>query len=318
MSVAFLNLKRALKNGGQCLSRSKLLSLVTVLVIALIFFVFNVVLALRFATESVLLKVGEKIDISADIQPGVEDYTIETAAEKLKSRPEIKDVILIRKEDALERLGTKYPNVIAFLEANQLENPLPTSLRIVSRDLSDNNAILAYLGGPEWSQILDQEKLLKNEEQKTRNERVLDITRFIRSVGVYLNFIFALVTVLILLSSVSLTIHAYQKEIHIMQLVGARHGFIRGGFLFLGVFYTVAALILSVFFSQLFLKSLTKNLLTVISNESLLVGLNAILIHFEDRFLWTFLLQLMGAALLGLFASALATQLYLKKRFSFS
>ncbi|PIZ71850.1 hypothetical protein COY07_04210 [Candidatus Peregrinibacteria bacterium CG_4_10_14_0_2_um_filter_43_11] len=309
-----IGFKRSLRNGWLNLLRNKFLSIATMLVIALIFFVFNVILAFSFATDSVIDKIGEKIDISAEILPDVEDYTIQTLLETVRKHPNIRDVIYVSKEEALKRFGTKYPNVIAFLSHNELENPLPNVVRIVSDDLSNNNAIITYLEQPQFSRIINQEKLLKNQEQKTRNEKILDITHFIKQIGIWLNVIFALVAILILFNSININIHAHQKEIHIMQLVGANHRFIRGGFLFEGVIYAVLALLISLFFSQFVVQYLTTNLLTVIQNESVLVGLNAVLFHFQDRLWITLIWQFLAAIFLGLLSSYLAIQLYLKKR----
>lgn len=310
--------KRAFRNGWQHLWRSPLLSLATLFIIALIFFVLNSVLAVSLATDSVIDRVTEKIDISAEILPDVEDYTVQALVAKLRSRPEIKEVVYIGRDEALLRFGAKYPNVIAFLENNALQNPLPGTLRIASHSLADNNKIISYLEQPEFSRIIAQEKLLKNQEQKARNERVLDITRFIRQIGFWLNFLFALVAVLIIYNSINLNIHSHEKEIHIMRLVGARHSFIQTGFLLEGVFYAVLGLALSMLASQLILSRLTINLLAIIENESVLAGLNAILVHFQDRFWITLSWQVFAAALLGLFSSYLAIRRYLKKPTSFS
>ena len=277
-------LRRVLRNGWINLMRNKLISLGTMLIISLIFFVFNLILALSFATDSVIDKVGEKIDISVEIQDGVEDYSIQTFAETLRDRPEINEVIYISKKDALKRFGSKYPNVITFLDRNNLSNPLPDVIRIVSRDLADNNNIINFLEQPQFLRIINQEKLNANREQKSRNEKILDITRFIKRIGIWLNIIFALVAILIIFNSININIHTHRHEIRIMRLVGAKNNFIRGGFLFEGIIYAVSSLLLSLIFSKLVLSYLTKNLLTVISNESLLVGLNAILFHFEDNF----------------------------------
>lgn len=318
MKSDWLRFRRAFQNGWHNLMRNKLLTAATLLIITLIFFVFNVVLALRFATDSVIDRVSEKIDIGAELLPGVEDYTTQTFIAKLQGHPAIKEVVYVSKEDALKRFGVKYPNVIAFLSDNGLENPLPDVIRLVSFDVEDNNKILQYLAQPEFSGIVNQEKLLLNQEQKTRNERVLDVTRFIRQVGFFLNATFALVAVLILFNSITLNIHAHKTEIAIMRLVGARRRFIAAGFLFEGVLVAVTALFLSFFFSQLLLRQLAASLLSVIQNESLLVGLNAILMHFQDQFFFTFAWQTLFAAAVGLLSSALAVGIYLKKRFSFS
>lgn len=290
----------------------------TIFLIALIFFVFNLVLALSFASQSVITKVGEKIDISAELLPGVEDYVIQELLSALRRKPEVKEVVYVGSEEALRRLGGKYPQVIAFLEQNNLKNPLPASVRLVSFNVADNGKIMAALADSEYARVIDQEKLFKNQEQKLRHERTLEVTRFLKRTGLLLNTVLALTSMLILFNSLSLLIHAHRKEIAVMKLVGARSGFIWTGFLAEGVLLALASLFLSFLLAEGVLKSFSRNLIGVIQNESLLVGLNAILVHFEDRWLFTLGWQTLGAVLLGLAASALALRLTLKKTLSFS
>ncbi len=309
--------KRAILNAWHSILRNKILSIATILIIALMLFVFNVVLALSFASESVITNVGEKLDISVEIQKGTENYTIQTFVETLNNQPNIKEVIYISKDEALSRFGSKYPNVISFLDHHQLENPLPDVVRIVSTDVKENNAIISFLEGPQFSRIVNQEKLQRNLEQKDRNEKILSITLSIKRISLWLILIFALVGIMIIFNSININIHTHEKEIHIMKLVGAKYGFIRGGFIFEGIFFAVSALIISVIFSKIILSYLTKNLVGIISNESLMAGLNSILIHFEDNFFLTFGWQLLAVILAGIVSSYLAIELYLRKRQAF-
>ncbi|MBU1935227.1 permease-like cell division protein FtsX [Patescibacteria group bacterium] len=313
----FIWLKRAILNGWQNLLRNKILSIATVVIIALMLFVFNLVLALSFATDSVITNVGAKLDISVEIQPEVENYTIQTFVETLERKPEIKEVVYISKDEALGRFGFKYPNIISFLDYHELSNPLPDVVRIVSYDVADNNTIISYLEDPQFSQIVNQEKLQDDSEQKTRNEKIIDITGFIKKIGTWLILIFALVGVLIIFNSININIHTHKHEINIMKLVGAKYNFIRAGFIFEGIIFAIAAILISIGFSRLILSYLAKNLVAIISNENLLAGLNSILLHFEEEFWWTLSWQLIAAVIAGVLSSYLAIELYLRKKHAF-
>ena len=310
-------IKRVLRNAWHKLMRNKLLSLATSLIISLMLFVFNLVLALSYATDSVITNVGEKLDISVEINQGVENYTVQTFTETLRKNPDVKEVVYISKEEALGRFGSKYPNVISFLDYHRLENPLPDVVRIVSNDLANNNSIIAYLEQPEFERIVNQQKLKLNLEQKSRNEKILNITTFIKKAGIWLNIIFALVAILIIFNSININIHTHKNEIRIMSLVGAKQSFIRAGFIFEGIFIAVIALLISVGFSKLILGHLATNLVGIISNENLLAGMNAILLHFQDRFWFTLGWQLLAAIGAGIFSSYLAIELYLRKKSTF-
>lgn len=310
-------LRRVLTNGWLNLMRNKILSIATILIIALMIFVFNLILALNFAAESVIGSVGEKLDISIEIHPNVENYTIQTFVEKLRNKSEIKEVVYISKEEALNRFGSKYPNIISFLDHHGLENPLPNVVRIVSRNIADNNAIISYLEESQFSSIVNQQKLKENLEQKSRNEKILDITRFIQKTGFWLNLIFALVAVMIIFNSINMNIHTHKKEVNIMKLVGAKYSFIRGGFIFEGVMLAIFALLISVIFSKLILGYLVRNLIGIITNETMLAGLNSILLHFEDGFWLTLGWQFIAAVIAGIISSYAAIELYLRKKHAF-
>jgi cell division transport system permease protein len=317
LTLQVIWIKRALMNAWHSLLRNKILSLATILIIALMLFVFNLVLAMSFASDSVITNVGEKLDISVEIRNGVENYSIQAFAETLRQNPHVKEVVYISKADALAKFGSKYPNVISFLDNHQLENPLPDIVRIVTNDLADNNAVIDLLAGPQFTSIVNQEKLTKNTEQKDRNEKILNITRSIQNISFWLVLIFALVGLTIIFNSININIHSHEKEINIMKLVGAKYNFIRSGFVFEGVFYAVSALVISLAFSRLILAYLARNLVGVISNESLMAGLNSILLHFQDQFWFTFIWQFLVIALAGTLSSYLAIELYLRKYHTF-
>ncbi len=310
-------LKRGVFGAWQNLLRNKILSIATIFVITLMFFVFNLVLAISVATESIIHRVGEKIDISIEIQSGVENYTIQTLIDNLRDRNDVKEIVYISSSDALKRFGGKYPHVISFLDYNKLDNPLPNIIRIVSTDVENNNKIIKHLEGESFSRIVNQKKLKANTEQKGRNEKILDITKFIQRSGIWLNIIFAFVAILIVFNSININIYAHQNEIHIMKLVGAKHSFIRSGFVLEGIYYAVFALLISSILSKVVLSYLAKKLLGIITDESMLSGLNAILLQFEEKFFTTFGLQFLIAIFVGIVSSYLAIELYLRRKQAF-
>jgi len=297
--------------------RNKLLMMATVFIIALMLFVFNLILALSFASDSVIENVEEKLDINIEIVDGAESYSVEAFIKTLKSNPKIKEVVYISKDEALKKFGNKYPNVITFLDRNNLDNPLPDSLRVVTQSLADNNKIIAFLEEPQFSSLVDQEKLLKNAEQKQRNEKILAITTSIKNTSLWLILIFALVGVMIIFNSINIKIHTHEKEIQIMKLVGAKYSFIRAGFVMEGIIFALLALVISLIFSRLVLAYLASNLVTIIDNETLMAGLNAILVHFQDQFWMTLVWQFLATLVAGFLSSYLAIELYLRRAHNF-
>lgn len=306
-------LRQALVHAGQNLWRNRFLSIATVAVIALMVFVFNVILALNFAARSALTTVGEKLDISVEVLDTAEPYTIQTFIASLRKHPGIKEVVFVSKEEGLKRLGGKYPNILSFLSAHQLKNPLPHVVRIVPESVSEHAAVLKYLENPEFATVADQQKLKSSEEQKNRSEKILNITSFIRGASVWLILIFMAVALILLFNSINITIFSHQKEIAIMKLVGAKYHLIRTIFIAEGLIFALSSLFISFFVSRLVLTYLARNLVELIHDESVLVGLNAIFLHFDDDLWWTFGWQVMATAAAGALASGLAIELYLRR-----
>jgi len=310
-------LKRVLKNAWHNIIRNKILSIATILIISLIVFVFNLILALSYATESVILNVGEKLDISVEINSNIENYSIQALSEKLLARGDIKQVVFISKEDALARFSSKYPNVTSFLSHNELDNPLPNVLKIVPENISDNNKIIEYLEQPEFNNLINQQKLKLDLDQKSRNEKILDITSFIQKAGIWLNIIFAMVCILIIFNGININIHTHKNEIRIMRLVGATQSFIKGGYIFEGIIIALTSLLLSVGISKVVLGYLAKNLVSIVNNENLIAGMNAILLHFDDKFLLTLSWQILASIAIGFLSSYMAITYYLRKEKSY-
>jgi len=306
-------LKHAFQNAWQGLMRNKLLTLATVLIIALMLFVFNLILALNFATESVIESVGQKLDISVELLEDTEYYTAQTFISQLQEQPQVKEVIYLSKEEALQNFGAKYPNVIAFLENYQLENPLPNVVRIVSQDVTLNNQIIDYLEDPVFAQIINQEELVTDLEQKSRNEKIVNITRFVKRISLGLSLMFALVGLMIIFNSINININYHKNEIQIMKLVGAKYNFIRSGFIVEGILFGFLGLIISIAFSRLLLDYLGRNLVSLLSNESILAGMNAIVLHFNERFWLTLSWQLIATLITSGLSSYLAIELYLRR-----
>lgn len=308
---------RSMRSAGQSLMRNKLLTVATVFIIALMIFVFNLILSLRFASDSVIETVGDKLDVSVELNDGVESVAVDEFIQTMKANPKVKEVVYVPKTEALDRLGSKYPNVISFLDHNGLENPLPDTVRLVTTGIANNNEVIKLLEGTEFATIVNQAELKENLEQKQRNEKILAITTMINRVSFWLILIFALVAVMIILNSINIKIHNHEKEIQIMKLVGSKFSFIRAGYIWEGLFFALAALIISLALSRLIIAYLVYNLAGIVDNETLMAGFNAILLHFEDHFWFTLIWQFLAVLFVGFLSSYLAIELYLRKKHSF-
>jgi cell division transport system permease protein len=144
----------------------------------------------------------------------VQDATeqqINAVRSKALTFPETKGVVFISKEEALERMKERYPE----LTQNLSSNPLPPAFEVTPKDADQVKALADRLQPlPTGVDKVDYA------EKKT--QRILAVTNVIK-------YIF------LLGSLIRLSIFSRRREVEVMKLVGASNWFIRGPFMLEGV-----------------------------------------------------------------------------------
>ncbi len=177
---------------------------------------------LRLALESV----EERIEIVAYIRDGARNDEILLARRELLALPEVLGVELITKEEALEIARRDLPE-FGELFSDAEVNPLPASLEVQlrpgRRDPETVERVAAHARlypfvedvqfGREWV------------------EKLFTLRRMGGLTASVMGAAFAMVAALIIGAAVRIAVFARREEIRIMQLVGARDGFIRRPFL---------------------------------------------------------------------------------------
>ncbi len=160
-----------------------------------------------------------------------------TFQDQLTKMTAVKQVIFVDRGAAWEDFKKNYPKMAIGDLLH--ENPLPDSFRIL---LSNNEHVLTlsnylrqfgtYVDDVVYGGILA--------------ERVERFSRFVKVGGLALVVLFAFATLMIVVNTIRLTVIARQEEITIMRLVGATNSFIKGPFIFEGLFMGILGSALSV------------------------------------------------------------------------
>jgi cell division transport system permease protein len=294
---SFRHLKRFAQLCVQNLERNFLLSLATIVMMALILFIFNVMIALNILAQTTLSQVNEKIDLIVYVSDEASVYQITDLIQEIEKLPEVKQVEYTSKGDALKQLLEVYPDQSNLFTLYGIGNPLPANLKILTKKPSDHEEVLAHLKeSGQSSLILNTES---SEENQSLMARLLKVTSFVQKLilGVTLTFIIG--SILMIMNAIHLSIFTRKTEIQIMQLVGAKPGMIRGPFLMEGAFYATGAVLLSFLLLLIFIKS---------SHLSEVTG-------FDEQFHPLMILggELLASLILGVLSSSLALSYYLKR-----
>lgn len=235
---------RALRYAFKDFGRNFWLSLVTITVLVLALLSVNILISLNALSERVIAVVKEKVDISVFIKPDVEQIKIANFEDKLKKRPEVKEVVFVSKDVALAEFKEQHKDDPKILEAlKEVEkNPLSDTLIVKAKSIDDYNKILSFINLDENQEIIKYQNYTDHEKIITR---VNDISKKAEEVSLAISLVFALIGILIIFNAIRVSVYTRREEVAVMRLVGASSAFIRLPFLLESVIYGLFAVIVT-------------------------------------------------------------------------
>jgi cell division transport system permease protein len=299
-----VSLGRALKLGMANFWRNKVLSIATILVIAIILFIFNIILTIQFIGNQALAAISERVDIVIYLNDDTEFYEVKTLIYDLEKIQGVKQVKYTSKDEALEIVSKTHPKTASFLKKFNLRNPLPPSISIITEKAEDHLAIQNLLQRDAYKKLLQnivtegasgESVILSNVA-----ENLYNISNFVKQIIFWIVLVFVLGGTLVIVNAIQLTIYTRRQEIGIMRLVGATLNFIRLPYIFEGMLYGFFAVILSFFI--LFLLSNTIH----IENSNLLTYLEEIELN------RLFIIEMLITLVLSVICSGFAVQRYIR------
>lgn len=224
-------MRLVLRETALAFRRSPLLSALSVTTIAFSLFVFGLFGLVAVNIQRTMGDVAERVEVVAYLKRGTPIETVTLARADIEAFPEVQEVELITPAQALERARRElreFQDIFQDLEAN----PLPASLEVrlkpayrnadQAADVADRLRAFAFVDdvrfGRDWIEKLDR---LRN---------------IAGAVGFVVGAAFALVSIIIIGTTIRMAVLQRSREIAIMRLVGATDSFIRLPFLLDGLF----------------------------------------------------------------------------------
>jgi cell division transport system permease protein len=157
-------------------------------------------------------------------QPDASTAEVNAVRAKIESFPETKTVVFISKEEALQRMKAKYPE----LTRNLLDNPLPNAFEVTPNDADQVSALAARLNPPPPG-------VEKVDYAQKKTERILSVTNVIKYIFLLGSVILMIASTILIANTIRLSIFSRRREVEVMKLVGASNWFVRGPFMLEGV-----------------------------------------------------------------------------------
>ncbi|HEU4450919.1 MAG TPA: permease-like cell division protein FtsX [Gaiellaceae bacterium] len=163
------------------------------------------------------------------------DKQIEAVRTQLTGNPDVKEFAFITKEEALEEMKRRFPE----LTGNLARNPLPAAYEVVPADADFVQEIAATLE-PAPAGV---ERVTYGEKKA---ERVLQVATIIGAIFLVGSVILLVASTILIANTIRLSIFSRRREIEVMKLVGATNWFVRAPFMLEGILCGLAGSVLAV------------------------------------------------------------------------
>lgn len=242
ISMMAYSLKEAFKN----LWRNRLMSVASISSVTATLLILGVLFLLIININSFVDGAQTQFDeITIYLKDGQSAQNIEETGKILKSIIGVKSVEYVSREEAMLKWKEEWGDQGYLLDGLQ-DNPLPNSFYVTLKDLSYTEAVVGIIN--------DFDTVEEVKFYKDLIDKVLSVSRFIRTLGLALIVVLLAISTFIITNTIKLAVNARRREINIMKYVGATNWFIRWPFLLEGTFLgligaTLAGAILYVAYS---------------------------------------------------------------------
>jgi len=238
--------------------RNSVLSLITIFVIGIIIFIFNIILAINFVAKDALTNLNKKVDLIVYVKDDTSANKTQEIITDIQKLEGVTNVTLTSKEDALKDMAVTHPDIVSTFEKYNLGNPLPASLAISTSEPKYHQTISDFLNQPLYktylSNITSNGSSSENAIITSVSKNLIKVNNFTHQVIFWLIITFVIGGSLIIINALQITIFTRKKEISVMKLVGAPFWFIQLPFIvesiMYGIFATMVSFVLLYFVSQ--------------------------------------------------------------------
>ena len=296
--------KRVLKSGWHNFSRDWGISAATVFILFTAVFLVSSLFLSREAGKFLISSLEEKVDISVYFKEDAPEGDILKARDELLKTSEVKDVVYVSKERALEDFVEIHKNNPVLMESLEEVggNPFLASLNIKAWQAGFYDSISNFLDNASFKNIIES---VDYYQRKPIIDRIFSLTSFAERAGIIVSILSIIVAVLVTFNTVRLAIVNSSEEIKIQRLVGASNWFIRGPFLIQAAISGILGALISLSILSLVCWFLGPRI------EGFFSGLN-IFNLFMNNFWLIFFLQFLTGIFLAVISSATAIRKFLK------
>ena len=252
-NLTWTTLNRSFKQSFSNVARNGLLSIGITAVIAIIVFIFNILLIVNFTATSAINDLTSKVDFVIYLNSEVGQYEGTQLATEIKLLPDIKEATFISKADAFSSFKKLHPETADFFEKYNLSNPLPPSIHVIADNPEVYPQLDQYVRNSKYKNLLENVVEQSNDTNiiKKVSENLGKISTFTTNIIFWVILMFVLGSALIINNVIHITIYSRRTELTIMRLVGAKSLFIKLPFIMESCWYAIGATVVGFLFTMI-------------------------------------------------------------------
>jgi cell division transport system permease protein len=218
----------SLKRAWQGFWRNAVMSIAATATMVLMLLLLSGFWIIQTGLQASLDYTESKVEVVAFLQDNVAAEEVDLIVDRLRTMPEVVDVVFVSEEEALSRFRERLAQQGEEDFSKYLQvNPLHASLEVRLAQADNYTSVVSALRAEE--PVVEEVK-----EQQQLAENVVTVTNALGTVGSVVLIVIAFIVLFIIVNTIRLAVVARAEEIEIMRLVGASDAFIRWPFVFEG------------------------------------------------------------------------------------
>lgn len=215
-----VSIRRGLRRGFVLLKRERtwgttltLLSAVLVLVQLFVVMLLSVYGVNRLLSSQAALRL--------EAIAGAPDADIQTFFAAVHAHPDVESVLFVTKEQAYNEQRRRDPDLAAFLDQYQLDNPFPDTFVVTLQSLDSYDSFRQFIEQDQWQSVINPSFLSTVNTQERQIRDLLSVTAAIRSVAYIFMLVAFAVLLFVVLELVSRTVRAHGDALFMENMLGA-------------------------------------------------------------------------------------------------
>ena len=244
----WVRLQRVLKSGWINFRRNGLVTYAAILVTTITLAVATSIFLFQGVLTHSITEVQDKVDIAVYFSIDAPEEQILSLQDTLQKLPEVAYVEYKSADQQVLAFRDRHADDYLTLQAlDELgDNPFGGSILIKAKDSIQYEAIARVLEGD--NQIARENAAIIERINYSQNKLVIDrlnsLIKNVRTIGALITGLLAIISIIIVFTTVRLTIYIAKEEIGIMRLVGASTAYVRAPFIVGGLLYGLFAFII--------------------------------------------------------------------------